>query len=351
MTEKILVYSPGSLGDTLMICPALNFIKKQHPDHKISMLSDLPEGRSKLKPSEILEDTALIDDFVEYRKPRANQPFTALFSILKLFFSLFGKFEAVYYLVECWEGESRIRRDSCFFRLCGIRELRYFDRLQPKPRVDSMSISRAFEALYRVGDDSALNSISEDLSYSYEIEPPKSRFLHSTPSSEYVLAPFSNMPSKNWPEERYLLIARWLRDQFSLTPVIFGSSDDIDSADNLISQIGGGKSFCGRLHFRETKQKIKGCAFYFGNDSGLMHLSAAVGLPCFSIFSARDFRARWFPLGPLHVNLRRYDVECEGCRTSVCQGPVYNSCLNSIGVKFCQQQLELFIGQISRDRK
>lgn len=348
MAKNILVYSPGSLGDTLMICPALTLIKKNHPTDRISMLSDLPVGRSKLTPCEILDGTELIDSFIEYRAPRSDNLFEAVFAVLKVFFSLAGRFDTVYYLVECWKGERRVTRDRIFFKLCGIAELKYFDRLQPKPKTKAESISRACEALYRAGDDLALEYLSKDMTYLYEARPRKPGVGCNLSSSNYILSPFSNMPAKDWSEDRYVLIARWLNEKFSFNPIIFGSEDDTDRADQLISQIGSGQSFCGHLSFFETKQKLRACAFYFGNDSGLMHLGAAVGLPCFSIFSARDFRGRWFPLGPSHINLRRYDMDCEGCREPVCRGPVYNDCLASIGVKFCQQKLEAFIGGISR---
>ena len=341
----VLIYAPGSLGDTLMICPALEFIKKQQPRQKISLLYDLPMGRTKLTPKEILGDTSMVDGFVEYSVPQTKNWFSTSVAGLKLFCKLFLEYHTVFYLVECWRGERRALRDKVFFALCGITCFKYFDRLLDRPKPDAITVSRAVEALFRAGDDDALKISSEQMSYRY-IQNLAINTLVDAPSNvchRYVLSPFSNMPAKDWPTERYILLAKFLKEKFKVEPVIFGSHDDIDSANNMIKAIGFGKSLCGLLSFQETRNEIRKCSFYVGNDSGLMHLSAALELPCFSIFSARDFKGRWIPLGNLHTSLRTTNMECEGCRVSICTSQYYNGCLRAISVTHCQVELNQFI--------
>ena len=220
-----------------------------------------------------------------------------------------------------------------------------------RPKPDAITISRAAEALFRAGDDDAINISPEWMSYRYTqnlavaaLGDGSQTFQH-----RYVLSPFSNMPAKDWPTERFVVLAQFLREKFEVEPVIFGSYDDVDNANSMIKAIGFGRSFCGQLSFEETRSEIRNCSFYVGNDSGLMHLSAALDLPCFSIFSARDFRGRWIPLGNLHTNLRSINMECEGCRVSVCTNSNYNACLKSISVMHCQAQLETFIQENFRE--
>ena len=86
-----------------------------------------------------------------------------------------------------------------------------------------------------------------------------------------VIHPFSGSPKKNWPlecfhalAERLPLPVEWAQDRF----------------DNLF----------------ELAEWIAGARLYIGNDSGITHLAAAVGVPVLAIFTASD-PAVWAPRG------------------------------------------------------
>src|SRR5207244_13352223 len=66
----------------------------------------------------------------------------------------------------------------------------------------------------------------------------------------------------------------------------------------------------------ETTYYISRCTLYLGNDTGTMHLAAAVGTRCIAIFSARDHPGKWYPYGQGHVVIRKR-VTCEGCLLTV----------------------------------
>ena len=345
MAKSILIFAPGSLGDTLMICPALKFIRKMNLDLEITMVFDTPRGRSKLTPDVILEGYGLIDKFVAYHPFEKERPLCSLWAIVKLLFSLMLRFDSAYYLVETWTQDNRLARDKFFFKLCGIKHLMHFDAILDRPNPEEETISRASEALYRAGMCDALNLSAVDLDYDYE------HFSQNEPKGQkksyfYVMSPFSNMQSKNWSLERYRVVTQWLFEKYGFKPIILGSTDDIVPAKQFLERLRYGKSLCGQLTFEQTKHVIKNCAFYFGNDSGLMHLSAALGLQCFAIFSARDFRGRWVPLGYGHRCLRNLSVKCAGCQELVCQNKNYNECLDRITTDECLIELNYFIEDV-----
>ena len=72
------------------------------------------------------------------------------------------------------------------------------------------------------------------------------------------------------------------------------------------------------------------CALYLGNDTGTMHLAAAVGTPCVAIFAAIDQANRWKPFG-VHNALFRTRVECEVCLSPECFND--NICLRQINAE------------------
>jgi ADP-heptose:LPS heptosyltransferase len=73
---------------------------------------------------------------------------------------------------------------------------------------------------------------------------------------------------------------------------------------------------------------MKRCRLFVGNDTGTMHMAAAVGLPCVAIFSSRERPGLWYPRGTGH-KIFRTTIDCEGSGLIECleRG---NECINRI---------------------
>ena len=100
---------------------------------------------------------------------------------------------------------------------------------------------------------------------------------------------------------------------------------------------GTGFSAAGELSVRESAALMEGAQFYLGNDTGAMHLAAAMGRPCVAVFSARDWPGRWHPYGEGHKVLR-FDVSCSGCMLKICDREL--QCLKGIQVDQVYQACE-----------
>jgi len=125
-------------------------------------------------------------------------------------------------------------------------------------------------------------------------------------------------------------LGRRLIDELSLYPIVFGGEEDAELGNRLIEHWGTGTNAAGGLDVRLTASALGFCSFYVGNDTGAMHLAAAVGTPCVAIMSAQDWPGRWDPYGRGHIVLRK-TVACEGCLLSVCEREGLR-CLNEIEV-------------------
>ena len=87
---------------------------------------------------------------------------------------------------------------------------------------------------------------------------------------------------------------------------------------------------------------FRGCVAYLGNDSGPMHLAAAVGISCVAVFSARAPKGEWYPLGLNHLPLEA-NVFCRDCRLIECK--VHGlRCLTDISVDSVFQDFEKAVG-------
>ena len=76
---------------------------------------------------------------------------------------------------------------------------------------------------------------------------------------------------------------------------------------------------------------MKRCWLFVGNDTGTMHMAAAVDLPCVAIFLSRERPGLWYPQGSNH-KVFRSTIDCEGCGLVECleRG---NECINRITIE------------------
>lgn len=142
-----------------------------------------------------------------------------------------------------------------------------------------------------------------------------------------AVAPGSKWESKIWAEERFEAVVAKLIEKYDVFPVIFGGEEDREKGNRLIEKWNRGANAAGKLNIRQASAGLAHCQIYLGNDTGTMHLAAAVETPCVAVFAAIDYGGRWRPFGEKHIIFRE-KVECEACYKEVC--PFENKCLRQI---------------------
>jgi ADP-heptose:LPS heptosyltransferase len=92
-------------------------------------------------------------------------------------------------------------------------------------------------------------------------------------------------------------------------------------------------NLAGRLSVAELAALLARCRLLVSNDSGPVHVAAAVGTPVIAIFG-RNQRGlsprRWRPLGEGHAVLHK-DVGCVTCLAHECD--IGFQCLTALGVE------------------
>jgi ADP-heptose:LPS heptosyltransferase len=167
------------------------------------------------------------------------------------------------------------------------------------------------------------------------------KFQHSIDENKsrqvIVCCPSSHMPSKIWPTERYIkVIQRTLTKHPKTVFVLIGSQMDGAIGSAIVAEIaaggqeGGVINLIGKTTIEEAAYVISKCDFYFGNDTGPMHIACLLGKVTLSIFSARDRVGKWYPPGDKHI-IKRWAVSCQGCMLDRCNRPEH-PCITSISV-------------------
>ena len=125
------------------------------------------------------------------------------------------------------------------------------------------------------------------------------------PEGGRVLAvgPTANWIGKQWPAVRFAEAVRELTGQEGILPnarvAIFGAAEERPMAEPLLAGLPPERliDLVGRTDLAMAVACLQRCDFFLGNDSGLMHMAAAAGIPTLGLFgpSREDHYAPWGP--------------------------------------------------------
>lgn len=134
-------------------------------------------------------------------------------------------------------------------------------------------------------------------------EPDLSWLTEAGPALEgpyAVLAPGSapHRPEKRWPAALFGQLARTLRRR-GVQPVVVGAATDAPLAATVLAVCPEALDLTGRTSLFELGGLCARAALAVGNDTGPMHLAAAVGCRCLVLFSGASDPALTAPRGPM----------------------------------------------------
>ena len=134
-------------------------------------------------------------------------------------------------------------------------------------------------------------------------------------ASDVVVAahPWTSNPKKQWPLDRFAEVIRRLQRLPNVVVVLVGGPEEQAGAGPLLGMVAGrAVNLVGRLSLRGLAACLSRARVLVSNDSGPVHVAAAVGTPTVVLFGTIDPAAgprRWGPWGDGHTVLCRPTVE------------------------------------------
>ncbi len=316
---KILIIKPSSLGDVIHALPFLNAIKDSFPDSQVDwVISRSLKG--------IFESNPLINELIVVNKdswkrirnlPKTVSELSSLNRILK---------SKKYDIVVDLQGLLRsglIALSTPSTLKVGFADAREGSRLLYDKRVSVNGIAHAVDKCLEVAKaiGAGIDNPRFPVHISNKAKTKISQLLGDV--KEYiVIFPSSRWVTKRWPAENFA-------DLISKTPVpcvVSGSRDDRQIArtvlDSLESKYAGPSQssrtldICGKTDLSELVALIASAKTVVTNDSGPMHIAAALNKPTVALFGPTDPAKtgpyRWQKNKNLKVV--RADVPCSPCR-------------------------------------
>ncbi len=310
--HKILIVKPSSLGDVVHSLPALNAISKRFPQAQIHWV--IAQGFEGL-----LEGHPMIHRLWVIRKDswkkiqnagKTIQEVRILFRQLKQ-----EKFDLVIDLQGLLRSGIITGATGSPLRI-GFKEAREGSRVF---YTDSVEGGRNIHAVDRYLKIAAhLGCDVSDIRFPLPpVESPSACSLQPAAMNNLdryaVLVPGARWETKKWPADNFGRLASLL----PIRTVIIGSRTDRVIADKIVSLSRGMSiSLAGNTGLKDLVDIMRGAQFVVSNDSGPMHIAAALGIPVFAIFGPTD-PLRTGPYGKGHTVIRS-DISCSPCFKKAC---------------------------------
>ena len=206
-------------------------------------------------------------------------------------------------------------------RFALLNDLRYRERSLPRmvDRCATLALPRAaaFPAEWPLPELNVARAASEAWRRQHGL-------ASNTPA--VALAPGAVGPSKRWPASAYAALARRLTAEGFVVWVI-GGPEEKSLAAEIIGDTTA-RDFTSH-DLRNAILALAAANVAVSNDSGLLHVAAALGTPAIGIFGPTS-PWHWAPLNPLAATIEsKTKVECRPCHKPVCR-VVHHRCMRDI---------------------
>lgn len=329
--KRILITRTDRIGDVVLSLPAIKAVRKAFPDAYIAVVV-------RPRADDILKGNPYVDEVIVYDKNKTHKGILKNLGFIK---RLRGrKFDMVLIL----HSTKRINL-LCF--LAGIpRRIGY-----ARGKADFLLTDR-IEYTKKLGEKHEAEYSLDILRY-LGIEPEFSNpFIYVQDKDNQraeeilksfginkgekfaILHPGASCVSKMWPLENFAKIGDMLAENLKMKAMINLAPDQAGFGKKVMAMMKNQPVFfCDPTTLGEMAALFKKANLVISNDSGPVHIAAAVGVPVISIFGRNQkglSPVRWKPLGDKAIAVHK-DVGCAECLAHDCKKGFL--CLRSISAE------------------
>ena len=332
--KRVCIYRIGNIGDTACAIPAMHAIRRAYPAAHLALVTS-PGRAGSVGARELLEGVGWIDEIVVYHAEDIATARGRLDLIREL---RARRFDVWIELPAVAAPLATLFRNLTVARSAGVRwgcGWRYEPRFAAQAQSRFIDFPDEVERLLEIVRAGGFAGYDSD--FPLELNDSNRRTVTdlldqagvSAAELKIALAPGAKVEPNRWPADRFIEVGNSLAAR-GYRIVVLGGSSDAPLCERIAKAIGrSAASLAGKTTVRESCELLARCAMLICNDSGVQHLAAAVGTPCVSLFTRREFPGMWWPHGPQHEVLSK-EVECHTCFLDIC--PYDNKCIKAIGV-------------------
>ena len=333
--KRILVVKLDHLGDVLLATPVFSNLRQAYPNAELHALTGT---WSRI----VLEKHPDVNKVLEYNSPafcRTGEP-ASLKQTLQLYRALRRQ---KYDLMVELRGDWRIAWFA-LFRVTPKRldraALQVANKLGFPQFTGTHETTRNLNVLRKAGIPTPIQTTT--FSITAENKKWASDFLTTLQIDRerplIAIHPGSPIPIKRWMPERYAELADWLIARKRAEILFVGVKDEIPIITEIQALMRtASNNIAGKTTLTQLASILHTCNVFIGNDSGPMHLAAAVGTQTIGLYGPGD-PTRFGPVGAKCQTIRR-KLDCPPCPETTCRFGK-EGCMSKIQVADVIQMLE-----------
>jgi heptosyltransferase-2 len=326
---KILIRATNWVGDAILALPALRAVRTRFPDAELAIVA---------RPyvADIYRDQQICNQLISYD---VNGIHAGVSGRARLAQELRAqKFDIAILLQNAFDAAWLAWRANIPERIGYARDARslLLTKAVPVPKPGEIPAHEKFYYLELLRRAGWLDSLPDESFIPMAVPEPKRRraveFLVESGARPYSLrvaigAGASYGSAKCWPPPRFAELASRLQAQNDADVILFGTAAE-SAVSNVIAA--GMRQppidLTGKTAIADLPALLSQCHLFIGNDSGAMHVAAAVGIPVLAVFGPTD------PLGTAPVTPRCTIVQekpyCSPCFLRRC--PTDHRCMTRV---------------------
>ena len=327
---KILLRAPNWLGDNILTMPAVFALREVFPNAHIAVMI-------KKSMADVWEMTP-VNEILPFNFRKGIRGLKDRWNYAKILKS--KNFDTVVIFPNSFDSALVPFLAKITERIGWATDGRSFMLTKAIPKTDSLKEKQQFlQYIYLIekwlgekinADENIRLSIPSEVENKIPASISEKKIVGLNPGSTYGSA-------KRWLSDNYAELAIKLENEKNVEIIIFGGPGDREICNEIFEKIiqkeSSTKQCCknlaGKTSIVELAAWLKKCACLVTNDTGAMHIAAAVGTPVAAIFGPTDWSSTP-PLGNDH-KLIKTKVECAPCMKREC--PTDHSCMTSISVE------------------
>jgi heptosyltransferase-2 len=314
--KKILIIRFSSLGDIVLTSPLISSLKKLFPEYQIDFLvreqySELVRFNPNITKIITFDVEEGLSGLWKLRKKIFSEKYDI---ILDIHNNIRSKFIRYGYGIPIF-SKSRILKinKNQFIRFLLVH---FKINLYPKP---SHKIRKVWQKYVLTAQPLGINYAGNKIALFFTLveESFAENYLkkHKIKEKFIVVAPGAKHLTKRWPPDFFAKLIKKLNLEFDLRFLLVGGSEDEKIEKEIMNDIDSDKvvSIIGKTSILQTAALIKRASCFIGNDSGLVHVASAFGVPTIAIFGSTVEAFGFFPENPNAVVVENKGLICRPC--------------------------------------
>jgi len=341
--KKILVFLQAGIGDAIMRLPALEILRNNYRNDEITVVV------ANNSVGELLLKEGIIDKYINTGLKSPSYTLIHKLMNLKIIYLFLqtinnNKYDKAFFF------EGRPLPITIFSIFLNIRDIYGIsDCVLSSFFLKRLSVK--YHALHKTLSSLAL--ISMDTSITNITTPKLKSFMkknHNTNIIKIAVISGSTVfeKAKRLPYSYYnQIISTIVSHHDNIEFVFFGIENEKEVLDYIrIENKKYIQEYFGQLTLNETIEKLSECNIAFGGDSGLMHISASLGIDCIVIFGPT--LSSWIsPIGE-NVSVLKSTLDCAPCYPNKKFGCKDNKCMYEYSTEYIAELLLKRIEQVAQ---